>query len=571
MASESSWKEKYLKALESSEQLESRWHDERGQLHRMLVRTSLASEGQNPELDRLLSRMRNDLRGETRDSESWRTLLDRIDRQVSALDEHKAESGRRLRATFEKLLSGLRSHALFVPCKDRLRELEKRLRKPETLQLYLADWLTDLAEVLENGLTGAGVDQQGSKNGLFGKLFGAKESHGTNPPTDAGDDSGNRVIAPVPAELELGDGAALDASDEASQRVRIARRVGELLGHMLGQVSLEPVAEARARRLQESLLNSDNWDELREGLSGVAELVIAAVTRSQREFEAFLRRLDERLESLQQCFSEQAAAQSGRLNASEELDRDIRQELQAFENQVGASTDFSQLKVSVGRHLETISGAVERFRTQEQEREKNLSRQLEVMQEKLAAVETHSEQMREELAEERQKALRDVLTQLPNREAWQERLAFEFQRWQRYRHPLTVGVLDIDFFKRVNDSYGHKAGDRVLQLVAKALRDRLRTTDFIARFGGEEFVMLLPETTSDTAKRVVDGMRAHIASLPFHFRGEPVSVTFSAGLAEFAENDDEDDVFDRADRALYMAKDAGRDQVVVSGTQPEAG
>ena len=85
----------------------------------------------------------------------------------------------------------------------------------------------------------------------------------------------------------------------------------------------------------------------------------------------------------------------------------------------------------------------------------------------------------------------DLLTELPNREAWQERLSFEYNRWQRYSHPLTVGVLDIDLFKRINDSYGHKAGDRVLQLVAREFRERLRTTDFVARFGGEEFVVLL--------------------------------------------------------------------------------
>ncbi|MFO7992726.1 MAG: diguanylate cyclase [Marinobacter sp.] len=559
MSSDSPWKEKYLKALESSEEREALWRSEKNQLQRMLVRTSLASEGQNPELDRLLARLRSELRKESPDSESWHKLQDRIDRQVSALDDQKAESARRNRATFEKLLSGLRSHALFAGSKDRLRSLEKRLRKPETLQLYFTDWLTDLADVLESGL--AGTSEQTGRPGVFGKLFGHRETMAPIP--EAGD--GPVHAAPEASELDQGD------AEESAQRLKIARRVGELLGHMLGQVSLEPAFEARARRLQESLLNSDDWDELREGLSGVAELVIAAVTRSQREFEAFLRRLDERLETLRQCFSDQSAAQAGRLNASEALDREIRDELQNFGERVESSADFGQLKASVGHHLESISGAVERFRTQESEREKNLSQQLELMHEKLAAVEAHSEQVQEELAEERQKALRDVLTQLPNREAWQERLAFEYQRWQRYRHPLTVGVLDIDYFKRVNDSYGHKAGDRVLQLVAKALSDRLRTTDFIARFGGEEFVVLMPETPSGAARSVLEGMRKHIAALPFHFRGDPVSVTFSAGLAEFTEGDDEDEVFDRADKALYLAKDSGRDQVIISGSGPAEG
>ena len=186
------------------------------------------------------------------------------------------------------------------------------------------------------------------------------------------------------------------------------------------------------------------------------------------------------------------------------------------------------------------------------------------MQEKVAAMEAHSEQMQEQVRKERLRAMTDLLTELPNREAWQERLSFEYNRWQRYSHPLTIGVLDIDLFKRINDSYGHKAGDRVLQLVAREFRDRLRTTDFVARFGGEEFVVLFPETEPSDARAVVDKLREHVGKLPFHFRGEPVTVTFSAGLAGFIAGDTEESVFDRADRALYQAKDAGRDQVMIS-------
>lgn len=556
MSSDPSWKDKYLQELESSDQRESHWEAERKLLQRMLVRTSLASEGQTAELDRLLERVRDELRKSPINADSWRDLQERIDRQVAALDDRKSESTDRLRTTFEQLLSELRSHPQFKPIKDRVRDLEKRLRKPETLQLDFTGWLVELASVLETGLSGDnGRDQKRSR---FGRLFGGRVNQEPAIQSTAEEIVASSMASPG-VELEAPE------AEESDQRLRIARRVGELLGHMLNQLTLEPASEARARRLQESLLSSENWDDLREGLSSVADLVIAAVTRGQREFEAFLRRLDERLEVLRQCFSEQANAQAGRLDASQELDRDIRQELWSFGQQVETSVDFGELKASVGRHLESISGAVERFREQESERERNLSQQLELMQEKLVTVEAHSEHMREQLREERQKTLTDVLTQLPNREAWQERLSFEYQRWQRYRHSLSVCVLDIDFFKRVNDSYGHKAGDRVLQLVARALRERLRATDFIARFGGEEFVVLLPETNTETAREVLDNMRGHIAALPFHFRGEPVSVTFSAGLAEFDGDDDEDGVFDRADKALYLAKDSGRDQVLVAG------
>ncbi len=558
MSSDASWKDKYLKELETSEANEAHWDAEKNLLQRMLVRTSLASEGQSPELDDLLLRLREETRKGTFDAGAWQDLQERIDRRVSALDDRKSEADRQLRLTLGKLLAELRRHGSFRPAKDRLKDLEKRLRKPETLRQSFTQWLTDFAGVLQAGLEDAdgqsSQDRRGS--GFFGKLLSRASAE--NCP---GDDGGPGATGPTDGisavELES------PGEEEADQRLRIARRVGELLGQLLEQVALEPASEARARRLQESLLASNDWSELREGLSGVAELVITAVTRSQREFEAFLRRLDERLDTLKKYFADQESAQAGRLGASAELDLEIHQELEAFGQRVDTSQDFQSLKASVSGHLNSIREAVGRFRSKESEREKYLSEQLVTMQEKMAAMEAQAEHVKAELREQRQRAMTDVLTQLPNREAWQERLDTEYQRWRRYGNPLTLAVLDIDFFKRVNDSYGHRAGDRVLQLVAKALRDRLRQTDFIARFGGEEFVVLFPETSAQAAKNVLDGLRSHIRELPFHFRGEPVSVTFSAGVAGFEQNDEADAAFDRADKSLYQAKDAGRDQVCI--------
>lgn len=484
MASDQSWKEKYLQELESADNREKQWKAERNTLERMLVRTCLASEGQTPDLDRLLARVRKDLRKNRVDVDAWKELQDQIDRQVALLDERQSSS-------------------------DRKRS-----------------------------------------------LFSRKEPQPEPQPE------------PLPQAENTGQSEAVPDNDkdieDNTQRLRIARRVGQLLGQMLTQISLEPAAEARARALQQSLLGSNDWEELRAGLNDVAELVIAAVTRSKREFEDFLKRLDERLELLREHFSAQSSAQSGRLHASEDLDREIREEIERVGQRLQESDNLHDLKQSVSRHLASIGQAVGRFRTQESERERALSGQLEAMQERVAAMEAHSEQMQEQVRKERLRALTDLLTELPNREAWQERLSFEYNRWQRYSHALTVGVLDIDLFKRINDSYGHKAGDRVLQLVAREFRERLRSTDFIARYGGEEFVVLFPETGPEDARNVVDKLREHVGNLPFHFRGQPVTVTFSAGLADFVAGDTEDSVFDRADRALYQAKDAGRDRVVIS-------
>lgn len=478
MASGQSWKEKYLQELESADNREQEWKAERNTLERMLVRTSLASEGQTPELDRLLARVRKDLRKKKVNVDAWRELQEQIDRQVALLDERPSSA-------------------------DRGRQEEAPSPDFVTHQNELA----------------------------------------------------------VPGDER-------DIEDN-TQRLRIARRVGQLLGQMLNQVTLEPAAETRARGLQQVLLSSNDWKVLREGLNHVAELVIEAITRSQREFEAFLKRLDERLEVLREHFSDQSSAQSGRLDATESLNREIREGLERVGLDIQASDDLQELKQSVSRHLESIGDAVGRFHVQETEREKVLSEQLAAMQEKIAAMEAHSEQMQGQVLRERQRAMTDLLTQLPNREAWQERLSFECNRWQRYQHPLTIGLLDIDYFKRVNDSYGHKAGDRVLQLIARELRERLRNTDFIARYGGEEFVLLFPETSPEDAQAVMDKLRHHISNLPFHFSGEPVMVTFSVGLAGFAPGDSEDSVFERSDRALYLAKDCGRNCVQIDAGAPD--
>lgn len=284
MSSDKFWKDKYFLELESAEHREKQWTAERNTLERMLVRTSLASKGQAPELDRLLDRVRSDLRKNKVDVDSWRDL------QVAILDD--------------------------VPA-------QKVVNPPE-----------ETAQELKPVATAA-------------------------------------VVVDSPAEVA--------DVENRSQRLSIARRVGHLLGHLLRQVSLEPDAETKARHLQRSLLSSDNWGELREGLNQVADLIVIAVNRSQKEFEAFLKRLDERLELLQDHFFEQSSVHSGRQVPVEALDRNIRGEIELAGQSIEASGDQQGLKQSVGRHLELIGQSVGDFRVEETERGKLLSEELAAM------------------------------------------------------------------------------------------------------------------------------------------------------------------------------------------------
>ena len=124
-------------------------------------------------------------------------------------------------------------------------------------------------------------------------------------------------------------------------------------------------------------------------------------------------------------------------------------------------------------------------------------------------------------------------------------------------------VIDIDFFKRINDTFGHAAGDKVLKTVARVLQVNIRETDFISRYGGEEFVLIMPETNKDGGAQVAEKLRATIEKCPFHSNNQKVPVTISIGIAEFDGEDNAVTVFERADKALYAAKEGGRNQVKI--------
>jgi diguanylate cyclase (GGDEF)-like protein len=173
------------------------------------------------------------------------------------------------------------------------------------------------------------------------------------------------------------------------------------------------------------------------------------------------------------------------------------------------------------------------------------------------------------LAELRELALRDGLTRCYNNKYFKRRLDQELSRASRHQNPLTVAMLDIDHFKRINDSYGHPAGDVVLARLASILNASVRSHDVVARYGGEEFGLLLVEAGAEEAAVVADRLRERVQAHRFEVPGqlgEPLalSCTVSMGLADFRQGDSPVTLLQRADAALYHAKNAGRNRVSVA-------
>ncbi|QEC46988.1 diguanylate cyclase [Baekduia soli] len=161
-------------------------------------------------------------------------------------------------------------------------------------------------------------------------------------------------------------------------------------------------------------------------------------------------------------------------------------------------------------------------------------------------------------------AYRDELTELPNRRGTTRQLEVLLSRARRHGQQLAVLVVDADRFKLVNDDHGHAAGDVVLRELGRRLRDRVRREDLVGRWGGEEFLVALPETAPAAATAVAEALRAAVGATPIDANGASLRMTVSIGVAAWGGADLEDLVH-RADRALYAAKAAGRDRVVAEG------
>jgi len=163
----------------------------------------------------------------------------------------------------------------------------------------------------------------------------------------------------------------------------------------------------------------------------------------------------------------------------------------------------------------------------------------------------------------------DGLTNLYNRRYLEQRLSKELSYARRFRKPLTVLMSDVDFFKKINDNYGHQAGDYCLRQVSDLLTAALRDYDVVARYGGEEFAMVLLSTPRGRGASTAERLRASIESANFSFRGNQIPVTISLGVASYPEDSDNaDELIDFADKALYEAKRRGRNQIFLYSELP---
>ncbi|PBP31301.1 GGDEF domain-containing protein [Pseudomonas syringae] len=379
-------------------------------------------------------------------------------------------------------------------------------------------------------------------------------------PIDATVEEPDAEAEQQPETAEGEEGYALPSSPEPSYS-SVAAHIEQTLLGLLDDLTLSEHFRPQVEDMQLRLKHGLNWYEFLPILDDMAVLMLAINNGGQQEFGTYLKQLNERLESFQSHLQAASEDHAEDQSTARDLNDQLREQVGGLQSSVQDASDLPSLKRVLDNRLEALLGTMDHYQLKRDAREREVASRLQGLAARVASMEQEALGFRTHLEEQRQKALIDPLTGLPNRAAWGERLEQEMARWQEEKNSLLVCILDLDHFKRINDGYGHLAGDKVLKIVANVFSKRLRANDFLARFGGEEFVMLLPATPPATGLTLLDELRAAVESCPFHFKGERVTITVSIGLTAFRPGERSDTAIKRADQALYKAKENGRNRI----------
>lgn len=619
------WKEKYLHSIDQQEKLERRWDARLDLLRRGLVRSTLAAEGSDRAVDACMKEMREVVRSDDMDARLAALIprLETAVLESEQRRQARVEQiGSALGALVAQLQALPLPRDIRKPLKKLAHGLDKRAGQAREMPLLLSE-LSGLQEqalgTLDRPLR---AQRAGLLQRLFGSpeavvpadtqvspavsevAADSAPAHQAAHPIPVPDPAPADVVPePMPASapapeaeivaskpedepgvaMPLADSEPLDAlvqgldtpddvqADEQGLYAlpanleppysSVATHIETTLLNLLGELTLPERYMAQAQAMHERIQRGLNWYELLPVLDELVVLMLAVNDGSQQEFERYLHQLNLRLENFQRQLQVAHGDHDDSRSAASELDNELREHVDGLQTSMRGAVDIDGLKQVLEGRLEGLLATMDQHRVQREAREQEIAGRLQGLGERVTSMEREALDYREKLEQQRNKALLDPLTGLPNRAAWSERLVIEHVRSQQLNTGLLLAILDLDHFKSINDTYGHQAGDKVLKIIANVLRKGLRGDDFIARFGGEEFALLMPGSDLAGGTRLLERLRAAVEQCPFHFKGERVTITMSAGVAVFKPGENASQVLKRADQALYRAKEAGRNQI----------
>ncbi|SFK40023.1 GGDEF domain-containing protein [Methylophaga sulfidovorans] len=507
-------------------------------LERGLSRLALAANGMDVCLDPHLDSLRKNLRASIRDKAEVEHILTEIESAITAMDAKKAS-----KSNIVQLLIALIDKVSWP--KSKKKQFDKvRKRAEKSSDTQLSEILDEVARLIEESIT----PQKGKeRNRFFSQFLPLKQTK-----------SSHSLIEKEMVELD---------SDESDTTEFIRQSQTDdftpqiLLTELLERLSLPTELSSKASELRLKIHNGLKTEEVTETISSIANLVSelsSSAMAEKKEYEKFLRDLTKKITSLDKHLYEVVQEDLSAFEQRHKLAGDVEQTMVELRTDVEGAVDFVEIKSVLSQRLDHLNEQITNYQQADNTRFTESQKQIEALTLRLHVMESEANELRLATSKARALAMKDPLTGIWNRQALTEVLQTEYSRWARYQKPLTMVVWDVDYFKAVNDKFGHSAGDVVLKTIARIFKDSTRQADFIARFGGEEFVGLFPEISLEQGLEMANKVRLTIENTQFQHNGISVPITASAGLATFEKGDTIEDVFTRADKALYEAKGQGR-------------
>ncbi len=550
------YREKYFQALKDQERIEKQTGLQLELLRKTMFSLATAASGMDQQLDANVMRLREVVRGGS--GAQVADQIDRVQASVENFERTRSVESTKAAKSMGLLIEQFLELQMPADIKASLASFKKALQKRLTNYRQYPIALEDLAKLQQLALEAAA----NPKAGLWTRLKGGKtlttelQARAQEANTGAAENSQAFPEEPAPP---LPAGGELSGVDEDSYE-QVSARIASTLTNLVDKIEPNDVIKHRVDIVRHRIERGMDWYVLAVTLEDIRDILFLRYLQADEEFSEYLNQVKEELGTIRNSLANAVELDADQNSAADTFSDRVSTGVGGIKKSVEEHDQVDELKQEVTGHINYIADALKEFKAQ---RSESLTDRLQSLVNQVQNIERESQRTQEALEEQRHKATHDPLTGLPNREAYSERAYHEMQRFKRYCRPLTLAICDIDYFKKINDSYGHQAGDKVLKLIAKVVSTRLRKVDFIARFGGEEFVLLMPETTAEQAFKVLDKIRSAVGNTPFRFKEDPVQITISFGMSAFVQEDTLESVFERADKALYKAKSEGRNRCII--------
>ena len=337
-----------------------------------------------------------------------------------------------------------------------------------------------------------------------------------------------------------------------------------LLDHVLEHLLSLNDNNEKVLGIKDNLQELESVEQVEQVLESVLELLgdITQQVRSERiATQAFLGDMRGKLRTIEEVVSQVGDSNGDFYERALDFSNGISKNVGEIGKEVEETTDLATLRQSLGSKIDLVSDSVTDYVTREREYNESYQEQVNKLTSKIQRMEDEAESLRMAIRERNELAVKDTLTGVYNRAGFEERMEEEFARSKRSERQLSLIFVDCNEFKIINDTFGHAAGDVVLKKVAEVLKKRARVSDVVGRYGGDEFVILLPETSVDGAVQFAKAAAQKVLEAGFNAGGKPLDVSISCGVTEVKPEDDEKSALERADQAMYQAKGMSGEKV----------